>query len=120
MQMSAAWTICDMPAAIALSLTYEEVVALTSKPIDRVEWNKNTRDFVDERCREFAQFHGHIITAKIVKTEHHDPTEAPELKVTLDITFVQLVVEEKGVASLRGMLLPFIRVGDAFKFVAKP
>jgi len=120
MRVSAAWTTCDMPAAIALSLSYEEVVSLTSKPVDRTEWNHDARDFADQRCREFAQSHAHILTAKIVKTEHHDPTEAPELKVDLDITFVQLVVEEKGVASLRGMLMPFIRVGDAFKFVAKP
>ena len=120
MQMSAAWTICDMPAAIALSLTYEEGVALTSKPLDRAEWSKTTRDFADERCREFAQSHGHILTAKIVKTEHHDPTEAQELKAPIDIVFVQLVVEENGVANLRGTLMPFIRVGDGFKFVSKP
>ena len=151
MRLSAAWTACDMAAAIALSLTYEEVVALTSKPLDRAEWSKtacignaqvqplardpfdeeiwgelasgihySTLDFADERCREFAQSHGHILTAKIVKTEHHDPTEAQELKAPIDIVFVQLVVEENGVANLRGTLMPFIRVGDGFKFVSKP
>ncbi len=120
MRLTAAWTACDLPAAVALSLTYEEVTALTSKSIDRADWNKTTRDFADERCREFAQAHGHVITAKIAKTEHHDPTEAPELKVGLDIVFVQLVVEQNGVASLRGVLLPFIRVGDGFKFISKP
>ena len=74
----------------------------------------------DERCREFAQAKGRVISAKVVRMEHHDPTEAPELKVDIDIVFVQLVIEQNGVANLRGAPLSFIRVGDGFKFVSKP
>jgi hypothetical protein len=40
--------------------------------------------------------------------------------VDLDIVFVQLVIQQNGVANLRGAPLPFIRVGDGFKFVSKP
>lgn len=119
MRLTAAWTACDLPRAVALSLSYEEVTALTSKTIDRTEWNKAARDFADDACREFAQSKGHVLTAKVVKTEHHDPSEAPELKVAVDISFVQLVIEQNGVANLRGTLLPFLRVGDGFKFIAK-
>jgi hypothetical protein len=120
MRLGAAWTACDMPAAMALSLTYEELVALTSKPIDRAEWNRDTHDFIDQRCREFAQSHGHVITATVVKTEHHDRGTDTELKVDVDITFVQFVIEENGQANLRGTLLPFVRTPDGFKFVSKP
>jgi hypothetical protein len=120
MRLGAAWTACDMPAAIALSLTYEEVVSLTSKPIDRAEWNRDTRDFADQRCREFAQSHGHILTAKVIKTEHHDPAESSELKTDVDVSFVQFVIEQNGEANLRGVLLPFVRMPDGFKFISKP
>jgi hypothetical protein len=120
MRLTAAWAACDLPTAVALSLAYEEVLAITSKPTDRTEWNKSTLDFADERCREFAQAKGRVIAAKLVRTEHHDRTETPELKVDLDIVFVQLVIEQNGVANVRGAPLPFIRVGDAFKFVSKP
>jgi hypothetical protein len=119
MRLGAAWTACDMPAAIALSLSYEEVSALTSKPIDRAAWNKDTLDFADQRCREFAQSHGHILTAKVIKTDHHDPGTDSELKAVVDITFVQFVVEEKGEANLRGVLLPFVVLPDGPKFISK-
>jgi len=120
MRLGAAWTACDMPAAIALSLTYEEVVALTTKSIDRAEWNKDTLAFADQWCREFAQSHGHILTAKVVKTEHHDPGTDTELKADIDITFVQFVIEQNGEASLRGVLLSFVGTPDGLKFIAKP
>jgi hypothetical protein len=120
MRLTTAWAACDLPTAVGLSLAYEEVVAITNKPTDRTEWNKSTLDFADERCREFAQAKGRVIAAKVVRTEHHHPTEAPELKVDLDIVFVQLVIQQNGVANLRGAPLPFIRVGDGFKFVSKP
>lgn len=119
MRLGAAWTACDMPAAIALSLTYEEVSALTTKSIDRADWNKQTLAFSDQRCREFAQSRGHILTAKVVKTEHHDPGTDSELKGDVDITFVQFVIEQNGEASLRGTPLPFLRMPDGFKFIAK-
>ena len=120
MRLGAAWTACDLPTAIALSLTYEEVVAITRKPVDRAGWDKDTLDFADQRCREFAQSHGHILTAEVVKTEHHDSAEVSELKVDLDITFIQFVIEQNGEANLRGVLLPFVRTPDGFKFISKP
>jgi hypothetical protein len=120
MRLGAAWAACDMPTAIALSLTYEEVVSLTSKPIDRADFEKDTRDFADQRCREFTQSHGHILTATVVKTEHHGPAEDSQLKTDIDVIFVQFVIEQNGQANLRGMPLPFVRMPAGLKFIAKP
>jgi hypothetical protein len=109
-----------MPAAIALSLTYEEVVSLTSKPIERAGWEKDMRDFAHQQCRELAQSHGHILTATVVRTEHHDASTDSELKVDVDLVFVQLVLEQNGHATLRDALLSFVRTPDGLKFISKP
>ena len=120
MRLGAAWVACEMPAAIALSLSYDEVVTLTRKPVDRAEWDKDTRDFADERCREFAQSHAHILTATVVKTEHHLQAEDPErLKTDIDVTFVQFIIEQGGRAERRGIPLGFVRMPQGLKFMAK-
>ena len=119
MRIGNAWVACDKATALSLSLSYDEVVTFTKKDVDRKEWERDTRDLTDHMCREFAEAHAHILTAKVVRTEHHDPAEDPErLKTDVDVSFVQFVVEKDGEASLRGEL-PFIRTDHGFKFMAK-
>jgi hypothetical protein len=119
LRLGAAWSACDRAAGLALSLTYEEVSALTNKKVDRKDWDSEQRDAFDQRCRELTEAHARVLAAKVMRTEHHDPQSDSDLKADVDIAFVQYVFEQNGQASMRGSLVTFVKTPSGFKFIAK-
>jgi hypothetical protein len=119
-RIGVAWAVCDKSTALALSLSYEDVTAMTRKTIDRVEWDHDTHEFMDERCREFGEAHARVVGAKQVRTERHLQAEDPDrLKMDVQTAFVQLVVEHDGQREERGLPLLFILTPHGFRFAAK-
>jgi hypothetical protein len=119
-RLGAAWAACDRDAALALSLSYEDVVAMTRKEVDRAEWEGDTRAFMEERCRELGEAHATVVGAKIVKNERHPRAEDPErLKMDVDAVYVQLVFEVDGRREQRGLPLLFLATAHGYRFAAK-
>ena len=62
----------DTRAALDASVSYEEVVSVTRKDVDRTEYEDELRSFIANVCREFREARGaRIVAAKTTRTDKH-------------------------------------------------
>jgi hypothetical protein len=77
-----------------LMLSYDELVALTTKPIVRADYEHEVSDFLDGHVREGKQGGEATIAAKVVRVQKREPSE--KLRRATEFAVVKFVVTEDG------------------------
>jgi hypothetical protein len=110
---------CDRAGALADTITYEDLTAMTKKEIERKEIDDAIAEFLDERCRELHKHHTTIVSARIHETKHFTAAEDDHLKRDVDVAMVKITFESEGKTEERGSALVFFKTDRGWLFSPK-
>ncbi len=110
---------CEKRSAMARTITYAEITAMTKKEIDQKEFADEISDFIAARCRELAEPHPKFVGVNVVERKHLEAAKDEMLKRDVDAVIVQFVTEEDGKKTPRGVTFVFFKTDAGWKFSPK-
>jgi hypothetical protein len=108
----------DRAAALALTMTYDEVSALLRTPFPAANWEREVTTFLDQIAREAAGdgASSRVVGAKVLETRQLTPSKDRKVARDAEAAIVQLVIEQAGDSQARGRPLIFIETAAGWRF----
>ena len=104
----------DRTLASHLMLSYDELVALTTKPVDRADYEHEVGEFLDGRAREGKESGEGSVTAKVVRVQKLPPGE--KLRRAAELGVVKFIVTEHGTTHDAPFPMFFVRTEAGWRF----
>jgi hypothetical protein len=104
----------DRKLARHLMLSYDELVAITTKSVDRADYEREVADFLDGRAREGKEAGEATITAKVERVQKLEPSE--KVRRAVEFGIVKFAVTENGTTHDAPFPMFFVRTDAGWRF----
>jgi hypothetical protein len=109
----------DRKAALARTITFDEMNAMTKKVFDRASYESEITDQVERLCQELANKNVKVKSARVVRRRTATVAENPEkVKVDVELAAMGITFEHEG-QTREAPTFSFIKVGASWKFTTR-